>query len=276
MHWVRRLPSRDQLSVLTATILLAYALMRFLNLPVRVVSATVFGSALGFELSGPVLMLALVAALISTGSDTLIRSHPRFAARTTALHWILPGATALVLGAALNRTPNGPVWLLELGLSALALIVVFIAEYIVVDMHDPAREAAALVLTALAYALALILFVLLRSLGARAAISATTGGAVAAGIAWRLLVLREAPMGRAALYAALVGLICAESTWALNYWRVSPSGAGVLSMVPFYISVGLSQQHLAGRLTRRIWIEFAVVGTVGLMIALLYAFERGQ
>ena len=271
----RHFPSRDRLSVLTAMILLAYALMRLLNLPVRVVGATFFGSALGFELSGTLLMLVLVAALISAGSDTLIRSHPAFTARTTLRYWILPGATALVLGATLNRTPNGPVWLLELGLSALALSVVFIAEYIVVDPNDPAQDAAALALTALAYALALILFVLLRSLGARAAISATIGGLVAAGLAWRLLTLGGVPAGRALVYGGLVGLICAESIWALNYWRLVASAAGLIVMVPFYVGVGLLQQHWAGTLTRRMWLEFAIVGGLGLLIALVYAALRG-
>ncbi len=276
MQRTRHFPSQDRLSVLTATILFAYALMRFLDLPARVVGATIFGSALNLELNGPVLMLTLVAALISAGSDTLIRSHPRFAARSTVSHWILPGATALVLGAALNRAPSAQVWLLELGVSALALIVVFVAEYVVVEADDPARDAAALVLTALAYALALLLFVLLRSLGARAAISATTGAVTAAAIAWRLFLLNAAPAGRAAFYAALAGLVCAETIWALNYWRISASAAGLLVMVPFYLSVGLAQQHLAGRLTRRVWAEFAVVGGLGLAIALLYALARGR
>ena len=43
-------------------------------------------------------------------------------------------------------------------------------------------------------------------------------------------------------------------------------------MIPFYLAVGLAQQHLAGQLTRRIWIEYAVIGGLGLSIALIYAF----
>ena len=69
-------PSRDQLSVITAAIVLAYALARFLELPQREVTTTLFGSALGFELSGPFLMLVFTAALISAGSEMIIRAHP--------------------------------------------------------------------------------------------------------------------------------------------------------------------------------------------------------
>lgn len=275
MNASRSFPSRDQLSVLTAVIVLAYALARFLDFPARAIGGTFFGSALGLELNGQFLMMLLVAALISAGSDTLIRSHPAFAARaagSTIVHWIIPGATALVLGAALNGLPDGPVWWLGLGSSAVGLIVVLIAEYMVVDPEAPQREAAVLALTALAYALALILFVVMHSLSARAAISATVSGLVAAGLAWRLFTLHDAPLGRASLYAALAGLVCAEVIWALNYWRVPSSSAALMATIPFYISVGVAQQHLAGRLTRRVWIEFAIVGGLGLLIALLYTF----
>src|SRR5713101_3458663 len=113
MQPTRHLPHADRLSVLTAVIILAYALTRVLDLPSRAVHTTLFGSALGLDLNGRVLMLVLVAALISAGSDTLLRSHPRLAGQTstsTVIHWILPGASALVLGAALNLLPDGLLW----------------------------------------------------------------------------------------------------------------------------------------------------------------------
>ncbi len=272
----RHLPNLDRLSVLTAVILLAYALARALDLPTRSVGTTLFGSALGFELNGPVLMLLLVAALISAGSDTLIRSHPRLAGWTgyaTVVHWIVPGAAALALGNVLNRTPDGPLWWLGLGLSAVVLIGVLVAEYTVVDRDDTAWDAAALALTAISYALALVLFALLNSLNARAVISASAAGLIAAALAMRLFALKAAPLGRAALYAALVGLITAEAVWAVSYWRVSASSAALLALVPFYLSVGVAQQQLAGRLTRRIWVEYAVVGALGLVIALVNTFR---
>ena len=73
MNPSRSFPSRDRLSVLTAVIVLAYALARFLDIPARAIGGTFFGSALGLELNGQFLMMLLVAALISAGSDTLIR-----------------------------------------------------------------------------------------------------------------------------------------------------------------------------------------------------------
>lgn len=265
-------PSRDRLSVITAAIVVAYALARYLNLPARSLVTTLFGSALGLELTGPFLMQVFTAALISAGSELLIRSHPLFAgqpARRTLIHWILPGATALVLGATLNHLTD-QLWWVALAGSVVALLTVLIAEYLVVDPADARRDAAALALTALAYMLALVLFILLRRLGARAAISATIGGGVAAALALRLFALKFAPLWRASLYAGVVGLVCAEAIWALNYGNVSATGAGLFTLLAFYAAEGLAEQHLLGRLQRRIWIEFAVVGSLGLVIALVW------
>jgi hypothetical protein len=274
MRPARHFPSRDRLSVLTAVIVLAYALSRFLNLPMRAVGATFLGSAIGVEIGGPLLVQVLVAALISTGADTLIRSHPSFAGRRTTLpHWIVPGAAALVLGEALNRLPNGPTWWLGLGLSALTLIAVLIAEYIVVDPDDPAWAVAALALSALTYALALILFTILHNSGVRAAVATPLAGCVAAALAGRLFTLSRAPLRRASLYALLVGLICAETIWAITYWRVTSNGAALMTLLPFYLSVGVSQQHLAGRLTPRVWLEYGLVGLLGLGLILAFIFR---
>jgi hypothetical protein len=273
MHPPRPFPSRDQLSVVTAVIVLAYVLARFLNLPARLLATTLFGSTLGFELTGPFLMLVFAAALISAGSELLIRAHPQFAgrpARRTVIHWILPGATALVLGAALNHMPANQTWWLGLGGSVVALMVVLIAEYVVVDPVDPRRDAAALALAALAYLLALVLFILLRHLGARAAISATIGGGVAAALALRLFALKFAPLWRSAFYAVVVGLICAEVIWALNYMALPAIGAALLTIIPFYLSEGLAEHHLLGRLTQRVWIEYGVVGSLLLVMALVW------
>lgn len=272
----RHLPSRDRLSVLTAVILLAYALSRALDLPTRSISTDLLGSAIGLELNGPVLMLLLVAALISAGSDTLIRSHPRLAGWTgypALQHWIVPGATATALGNVLNRTPDGTLWWLGLAMSAVVLIAVLVAEYVVVDRQDAAWDLAALALTTLTYALALVLFALLQSQGARALISSTAAGLISAALAWRLFALKAAPTSLAALYAGVIGLISAEAVWALGYWRISASSAGLLALLPFYIGVGIAQQQLAGRLTQRLWLEYLVVGALGLIIALVNAIR---
>lgn len=253
---MRYWPNRDRLSVLTAVIVLAYTLTRFL-------------SAMEGLSARPWLLPVLVAALISTGADALIRSHPRFRGGRTVVHWIVPGVMALGLGAALEQLPDGPLWWLGLALSAVALIAVLVAEFVVVEEVDPNRTAAAWLLGGLIYALALMLFWLAQT-AADEAIAAGITGLAALALAWRLFVLGRVALGRAAVAAGVVGLISAQAVWLVGYWPVLASGAALLSLLPFYLSVGVLQQHLRGHLTGRVWLEYGLVGLVALTLILAF------
>lgn len=269
----RHFPDRDRLSVITAVIVLAYALARFIELPSREVSARLFGSSIGIELNGRLMLLIMVAALISTGSETLIRSHPRAQAGygRNPLHWILPGCTALGLGLLLELAPTGPVWWLGLAISAFLLVIVLVTEYTAIDPDDPAYRSASLGLTALTYIVALALFGWVRFTGTRAALSSTFTAALAGLLSLRLLMLNGGAFAHSLMYSGIVGLVLGEAMWAMNYWRVAPMGAGLLLLVIFYALHGLLQQQLTGQLTRRTAIEFAVVGLIGAGIAFALA-----
>ena len=259
--------------MITAVIVLAYALARFAELPARQLSANLFGSSIGLELNGQLMLLIMVAALISTGSETLIRSHPKAESgySRNALHWILPGWTALALGLMLELAPTGPVWWLGMALSAFLLVLVLVTEYTVVDPDDPAYRLASLGLTALTFIVALALFAWVRFTGTRAALSATFTAAMAGLLSLRLFMLNGGALSRSAMCAGIVGLVVGEAMWALNYWRVTPTGAGLLLLVLFYVLHGLLGQHLIGQLTRRTIIEYAAVGAIGAGIAVALA-----
>ena len=55
-----RLPAYDRLSVVTAVIVLGYALTRVVEIPSRIVETTLFGSPIGITLDGQSLLLLLV------------------------------------------------------------------------------------------------------------------------------------------------------------------------------------------------------------------------
>jgi len=255
------LPNRDRLSVLTAVIVLAYVVTRALPAP-----------ADDTVLSSPLLLQTLIAAFIGTGTDALIRSHPRFARRTTLIHWIAPASMALVLGAGLQLLPDGPAWWLGLSVSALALLLVLVTEYVLVCPEDARYDLAVLTLTGLTYALALLLFITLNAYTTPGLISALIGGGVAAALAWRLFAFSVQSLRQAALYALIIGLTCAETLWAISYWRVSATGAALVTMLPFYLGVGLSRQQFTGTLSARIWLEFSVVGAIWLILTFLYIY----
>jgi hypothetical protein len=271
---LHHIPNRDRLSVLTAIILLAYALARTVQLPTRPLRAMLFGSSIGFDVNGPFVLLVLVAVLISAGADSLMRSHPELRGASLArsmVHWILPGGAALGLGLLLNRLPAGVAWWAGLGFTAVFLVLVLIAEYTVVAPDDAGFYWAALGLTVLAYAVALVFFVLLRASGARAAISATTAALISGLIALRLLLLAGAGVRESLPYAGILGLCLGECTWALNYWPAGALGTGLALLVIFYTGTGLAQQHLVGALNRRMVVEFGVVAVLALAAILRFA-----
>ena len=266
----RHIPDRDRLSSLTAIILLAYALARVVELPSRTLAIVLFGSSLGLDLNGPFVLLALVAALIAAGSDSLMKSHPTMAGAPLTeriIHWILPGGAALGLAVSLNGLPLGAFWGIGLAFSAIFLILVLVAEFTVADPDDAAFYWAALGLTVLAYAVALMFFALLRATSGRAAITASLAGVISAFIALRLLLLAGAELRESLIYGGAIGLVMAECTWALNYWPAGALGTGLILLLVFYLCTGLSQQHLVGSLTRRVLIEFGIVGLAGLLAA---------
>jgi len=268
------LPDRDRLSVLTAIILLSFVLARSVQLPTRPVRAMLFGSSIGVDVNGPFVLLVLVAVLISAGADSLIRNHPALrgaALGRTMVHWILPSGAALGLGLALNLLPAGVGWWAGLGFTAVFLVLVLIAEYTVVVPDDARFYWAALGLTALAYAVALVFFALLRASGDRAAITATAAALVSGLIALRLLLLAGALPREALPYAGIIGLCLGECTWALNYWAAGPLGTGLTLLVIFYTATGLAQQHLVGALNRRMVIEFGVVAVAALAAVMRFA-----
>ncbi|MBI4769587.1 MAG: hypothetical protein HY784_04025 [Chloroflexi bacterium] len=273
----RPLPERRRLSAVTAIILLAFALARAVNLPARVATVTLFGSPFRLDLTGNMLLVLLAAGLIATGSDSLLRAHPRLAGqrgRTTAMHWILPGLTAMGLGSALSLAPTGPLWWGGLAVSALLLLLVLLGEFIAVDPADPRYDAAALGLSALAYALVVLLTGLLHAAHLRSAMAAPPAALSIGLVGLRLFALNGLPGRRTWPYAAALALLAAESLWALNYWRVGRIGAGLLLLGPAYAWVGLSQAHVRGELTRRRALEYALVGGLALLVGLILAGVR--
>jgi hypothetical protein len=63
-------------------------------------------------------------------------------------------------------------------------------------------------------------------------------------------------------------LLLGESAWALNYWRLSAVAGGMILLLVFYNVVGVVQQLLLGRLTRRMLVEFGVVSVIAFALIL--------
>ncbi len=85
----RHLPDADRLSVLAAAILLAYALARFVDIPVRELSMQLPGVYI-VQIDIRTAIALLVAGLTATGADWLLRQHPALHAHSNLEHWMLP------------------------------------------------------------------------------------------------------------------------------------------------------------------------------------------
>ena len=162
MNEQKYLPDSNRVGVLTSTVLLAFALTRIIQAP---------GFSLEFQLQGFLLILPLnittamsllTAGLTATGMDWLLRGHPSLNGRRTLQWWLLPTLTTFVIGVPLSLLPDGTAWWIGFAVGGAFLMLVFIAEYVVVDPNAPYYPASMAGLTAISYTLFFILAVAMR------------------------------------------------------------------------------------------------------------------
>ena len=257
-------PDRDRAGALIALILLAYGLIRIIELPARALEFEVLGLLFRIDFDARVVMLTLAAALAGTGIDWLLASHP--IGRSVGFEpRILPAMAALGTGAILAALPVGPAWLLGLGLAGLLLFAVLYAEFVVFDADDPRAGTAGLGLRTLAALLIIGVAFAARASGLRAVYSVPVVFAATGIVCWRLLSM--GPVRNSIWpYALTCGLIAAQLAWGLHYWPLRPIQAALILGLVAYVSMGLSRAHVTGQAGRRTIYEFG-----GLSMAVLAA-----
>lgn len=223
-------PAFEKISTLTATILLSYTLARFVELPERLYRFEGAGFIFEFNLNVNTLVSLLVAGICASGADWLLRSHPSLQNRSTIQHWVLPGLTAMVLGILLNRLAFNTLWWVILGLGGMIIAIVLVFEYVVVDAKDPLYPIATAGLTAVAFAIFLVLISSLRAAGTRLLtampIFAIAGGLLCSrSLYLRLLPTHEVDQDTQMMifYTSLVTtLIVGQVATALHYYPILP------------------------------------------------------
>ncbi len=250
----RNLPSTDRISVLTAMIMLAYALTRFVVLPERQLAVQLPGLYLPITLNIETIVAVLVAGLTAAGSDWLLRGHPAMGGQPSYHHWLLPALTALVIGIPLNQLPTGLGWWLGLGAGGVVLALVLIAEYIAVDTDDLRQPLAAAALTAVSFAVYLVLAVALHASGAR--LYAVLPAVAAAGWLVSLRALHLRLQGEWLLYeAAIIAIIVSQGAAALHYWPLSSTSFGLALLGPTYALTSLVGSLVEERPLRQVLWE---------------------
>lgn len=263
------LPQTNQLSVLASTILLAYALTPFINIPAAELTLNLPFGVYTFSLNFSTIVSILVAALAGFGVDWLLRSHPHRELRITIQHSLLPALTAWVIGIPLGALGFGLAWWGLFAMGGVLLVLVFIAEYIVVDFSDVRFGPAAAGLSALSFALFLILAISVRSSGLRLYLALPGLALPIFLISLRSLYLRTNGQWHF-IWAGGITVILVQIAIALQYLPVSPLGYGLYLVAPAYALTSAAVSFEEGRSLRSFWVEPAVV--VVLLILLAFAY----
>jgi len=248
------MPDTGRLSMLAATIMLAYTLARFVDLPERELAVQLPGLYLSVLINEQTVVALVVAGLMATGADWLVRGHPAYRGHSTLEHWLLPALTAWVIGLPLFQLPNNPLWWIGFILGGLLLVLVLIAEYIVVDPDDLRYPPAAAGLTAISFALYLVLAAALRFSELRLVMLLPALALAGGLVGLRALHLRL--RGRwAYLPAGMVALVTAQLAAALHYWPLSPVSFGLALLGPAYALTTLLGNLAEGEPVRQAVVE---------------------
>ena len=229
----RQLPNMEKLGLLTATILLTYAIGQFLTFPRQEVTLQLPGLYLVFQFNTPTIITLIVAGMTASGAVWLFRDHPGLGRRNTMEHWLLPALVALVIGLPLFQTKLQPLWWIGFFLGSALLILVLVAEYIVIDPEDTRQPLAVASLTIVAYALFLVLAIVLRYSGYRLFLLLpflTLGGGL---VCLRYFRLRF-PNKNSIIPAGVITLVLSQITAALHYWPISPVSFSLALLGPAY------------------------------------------
>ncbi len=258
----RYLPDPTRVSVLTAAVLLAFALTRVLNAPhffSLPISLGNFKLTLSFNMNTVIVLLA--AGMTATGMDWLLRTHPSLEKGETRKHWLLPTLTVLVTGIALYTLPNTSIWWLGFGLGAAIFLVVALAEFVAVDPNDARYPLATAILTVLAFVIFLILAVALKAANARL-VMVIPALFLAGGLAaLRTLHLRLNESWEIA-WAVGIGLVAAQLGAALHYLPITPVRFGLALLAPLYALTVLAVSLAEGNPFRRAFVEPTVMLTL--------------
>ena len=233
------LPDPNRIGVLTAAVLLAFALTRLLPASEIALRLTLGNFFLTYPLNLTTVMTLLAAGVTATGMDWLLRAHPALGAKRTIEHWLLPTLTTFVIGVPLSLLPGGVSWWVTFGIAGLALVIVFLAEYVVVDPAAPAYSAATGLLTALSFAVYLILLTTLRSSSPRLILLVPAVFIVSGLVSLRALHLRL-PGHWEFAWAGGIALVSAQLAAALHYWPLAPIQFGLALLGPLFALTSLA------------------------------------
>lgn len=262
-----RLPDFEHTSVLGASLMLAFVLGQFINLPPQTISFGILEILVEVTFDTQFLLALMTAGLAIAGTAWLMGAHPSGRGARSAQHWALPGLTAWVLSITISSIPAGALWWVVLGAGTAFLVLVWIAEFITANPQDENFRLAANGLTILAFALYLVLTINLRAVGTRLIflIPAVTLPVVVITTRYLFLKLQSQDLlddenrGLSVLAAGAIGIAAAQFATAFHYFPVSPLSFGLALLSPIYAANMLFGNLVDARPAARTVVEPAVL-----------------
>lgn len=259
-------PNIDHLSVVTATILLAYALTAFIRFPTRSLDLQLPGFLLTFNINFMTIISVVVGILAAAGSEWLISSHPGIGSGRRFHHWLIPAFTALVISVPLNSLQVSASWWAVLSLGGLLLTAVMIAEYISVDPEDLRFPIARMSLSAMSYALFLVLLIAVRGSGLRLYVVLLAILPAAAVVTAKTLHLRLGGWNLA--WTAGISLFITQLATGLFYLPLRPIQFGLVLTGITYALINLASGIEEKRPANLIWIEPTILIVIFFALAI--------
>jgi hypothetical protein len=252
------LPDSNRLSVLTSVILLAYALIPFIQVPSGDFSVQLPGLFLVLPLRFSFLVSLLSAALAALGTDWLLHDHPERKNEPLWQHGLIPALTTWVIGVPLNSLNLGLGWWAVFGFGSALLVLVFMAEYIVVDLSDARHAIATVWLTAVSFALYLVIAITVRALEFRVYLMVPFLVVPMVLVSLRTLYLRLG--GRwCVMWSIGLSIAIGQIALGLRYWPLKPLTFGLILLGIAYSFTSFAGAIEEDRQWRSLWIEPVVM-----------------
>jgi hypothetical protein len=251
-------PDADRLGMVTAAVLLAFALTRVLPAPELTLTLQLPGFYFAVPLTIGAAITLLAAGLTASGMNWILRGHPSLSGHSTRQHWLLPTLTTLVTGITLTVIPTLSAWWIGFGVTAGIMLLVFMAEYIVVEPAAPYYPAARAGLTALSFALFLILTAALRLAGTRMVVLVPAIFLASGLTALRILHLDGADRWDYP-WAIGIGIVCTQLAASLHYWPLVPLQFALALTGPLYALTNFSVSIANGTPARGAALEPGVI-----------------
>ncbi len=133
---MRTTPNFQQVSVLAATLSLTFLLAKLISFPGGELSLAVLGILVDFRFNVNTVTAVLAAGLSATGTFWLVQHHPSGHEKQFLQFGILPALSAWVLSVILWSLPLQGLWWMMLALGVGLLILIWTAEFVLVEPRD--------------------------------------------------------------------------------------------------------------------------------------------